>query len=185
MLRPVSEEPSDEALMARYVAGDEEAFRLLFERYAPIVYGMSQRHLRNEDLAREVTQQTFFRMHGARNDFRPDGKLRPWLLTIAMNLVRSHFRKSKRRKQVDLDVDLEAAPVKERGPIELEQRAKLLRDAMLQLPTSQREVVELHWFQERPYREVAEIVGSSEGAVRVRAHRAYARLKELLGEELS
>ncbi len=185
MLPAVADEPSDEALMARYVAGDEEAFRLLFDRYAPIIYGMTQRHLRNEDLAREVTQQTFFRMHGARYDFRADGKLRPWLLTIAMNLVRGHWRKTKRRKQVDIEVDLEAAPEQERGPIELEQRAQLLREAMVQLPSSQREVVELHWFQERPYREVAEIVGSSEGAVRVRAHRAYTRLKELLGEVLS
>ena len=45
-------------------------------------------------------------------------------------------------------------------------------------------VVELHWFQERPYAEVATIVGTSEGAVRVRAHRAYATLKQLLVSEI-
>jgi len=44
--------------------------------------------------------------------------------------------------------------------------------------------VELHWFQERPYAEVAKIVGTSEGAVRVRAHRAYATLKQLLVSEI-
>jgi RNA polymerase sigma-70 factor (ECF subfamily) len=56
---------------------------------------------------------------------------------------------------------------------------------MAQLPTSQREVVELHWFQERPFAEVAQIVGSTEGAVRVRAHRAYKKLRELLRSELA
>lgn len=178
-------ETTDEALMKAYVQGDEAAFRAIFERYAPVIFGMANRHLRNEDLAKDVTQQTFFRMHGARRDFRPDGRLRPWLLTIAMNLVRGHWRKSSRRKHVELEPEREAAPQPERGPIEVEQRATALREALQELPSSQREVVELHWFQERPYKEVAEIVGSSEGAVRVRAHRAYARLKELLGEVIA
>ena len=169
--------------MARYVAGDETAFDALFERYAGIVYGLVKRHLRDDDLAREYTQQTFFRLHGARHDFRSDGKLRPWLLAIAMNLVRGHWRRQKRRPHVDHDLDREAAPVPERSPMELEQRAVKLRDALALLPEGQREVIELHWLQELPYAEVAEIVGSSEGAVRVRAHRAYARLRELLADE--
>ena len=45
-------------------------------------------------------------------------------------------------------------------------------------------LAELHWFQERPYAEVAQIVGTSEGAVRVRAHRAYTTLKQLLVSEI-
>ena len=69
-------------------------------------------------------------------------------------------------------------------PIELRQRSALLHGALERLPVSQREVVELHWFQERPYAEVAEIVGTSEGAVRVRAHRAYTTLKQLLFSEI-
>ncbi len=171
---------TDEELMLAYVDGDQAAFRELFERWAPIVHGLTRRHLRDEDLAREVTQQTFFKLHGARNDFRRDGKLRPWLLTIAMNLVREHWRRSKRRQHVELDEQREAAPEPVRSDLELEQRAQLLHDALAQLPETQREVVELHYFQERPYKEVAEIVGSSEGAVRVRAHRAYRKLEALL-----
>lgn len=172
---------SDEELMAAYVGGDEAAFDLLFGRYAPMVFAMVKRHLRNDDLAREYTQQTFFRLHGARNDFRSDGRLRPWLLTIAMNLVRGHWRKQKRRRHVDHDLDLEAAPQAEFTDMELGQRAELLHGALAKLPPTQREVVELHWLQGLPYAEVASIVGSSEGAVRVRAHRAYGRLRELLG----
>ncbi len=168
---------TDEELMAAYVAGDDAAFRALFERYAPIIFGMTRRHLRDEELAREITQHTFFRLHGARRDFRVGARLRPWLLTIAMNLVREHWRKKKRRKHVDIDVDLQQAPVAERSRMELQERATLVQAALARLPESQREVIELHWFQERPYREIAEIVGSTEGAVRVRAHRAYAKLK--------
>ncbi|MEM6957758.1 MAG: RNA polymerase sigma factor [Myxococcota bacterium] len=177
-------EKSDEELMAAYVGGDDRAFDELFRRYGGLVYAMTKRHLRDEDLARELTQQTFFQLHAARKDFRADGKLRPWLLTIAMNLVRGHWRKQKRRKHVDYDVDLEAAPKKELSELELDERSKLLHAALSKLPPTQREVVELHWLQDLPYAEVAKMVGSSEGAVRVRAHRAYARLRELLGESL-
>ena len=177
-------EKSDEALMRAYVGGDEAAFQALFERYGPIIYGLTKRHLRDDELAREITQQTFFRLHGARNDFRLDSRLRPWLLTIAMNLVREHWRRQKRRRRVDIDVDDKAAPVPERTAMELDERAKLVRQALAQLPASQREVIELHWFQERPYKEVAEILGTSEGAVRVRAHRAYNRLKVLLEDDV-
>ncbi|MBO6935544.1 MAG: RNA polymerase sigma factor [Deltaproteobacteria bacterium] len=171
---------TDEELMLAYVDGDEGAFRELFERWAPVVHGLTRRHVRDEDLAREITQQTFFKLHGARNDFRRDGKLRPWLLTIAMNLVREHWRRGKRRKHVELDEKREVAPTPERSRLELEQRAQLLHEALAELPETQREVVELHYFQERPYKEVAAIVGSSEGAVRVRAHRAYRKLQAIL-----
>ena len=177
-------EKSDEDLMRAYVAGDDRAFRMLFERYGSIIYGLTKRHLRNDDLAREITQQTFFRLHSARNDFRLDSRLRPWLLTIAMNLVREHWRRKKRRRHVDIDVDTRHAPIAEKSALELEERKKALHSALAQLPDSQREVIELHWFQERQYKEIAHIVGSSEGAVRVRAHRGYTKLKELLAESL-
>jgi RNA polymerase sigma factor (sigma-70 family) len=183
-----SNEPqSDEVLMRLYIQGDQAAFRVLFERYAPMLLRLTVRHLRSDELAREVVQQTFFQLHAARHDFRSDSKLRPWVFTIAMNLVREHYRKRKRRKETELDEtrsSLPAPPLNEREGIERKQRVELLRAAMEKLPQSQREVVELHWFEERPFAEVAEILGSKEGAVRVRAHRAYKRLKELLGEEL-
>lgn len=181
--RPTTES-TDEALMDAYIDGDEVAFRLLFERYAPILLRLTRRHLRDEELAQEMVQQTFFRLHGARHDFRRGSKLRPWVMTIAMNLVREHWRRKKRRKMTDLEVDTQAAPEADFMPIELRQRAALLHVALEKLPSSQREVVELHWFQERPYAEVAQIVGTSEGAVRVRAHRAYTTLKQLLGSEI-
>jgi RNA polymerase sigma-70 factor (ECF subfamily) len=175
---------TDEDLMEAYVDGDDGAFRLLFERYAPILLRLTQRHLRDEELAREIVQQTFFRLHGARNDFRRGSKLRPWVMTIAMNLVREHWRRKKRRKTADVEVDTQPSPEPELMSMELQQRSELLHVALEKLPASQREVVELHWFQERPYAEVAEIVGTSEGAVRVRAHRAYATLKQLLVSEI-
>jgi len=179
-----SGDASDEELMRAYVAGDAAAFRVLFDRYGPILFRLGRRHLPTDDLARELVQQTFFRLHGARHDFRLDARLRPWVMTIAMNLVREHYRRARRRPIRDVEVDRHPAPAPERSPLETEERARLLAEALEALPASQREVIELHWFEELPFAEVATIVGSSEGAVRVRAHRAYTRLRELLAEHL-
>lgn len=177
-------ERTDEELMGAYVGGDPAAFRELFARYAPMLMRQTVRHLRSEELAREVVQQTFFQVHAARNDFNPDRRLRPWVVTIAMNLVREHYRRRKRRRETVLDEARDAVAPIVQSPIERRERAELLRAAMEKLPPTQREVVELHWFEERPFAEVAEIVGSTEGAVRVRAHRAYKKLEELLRGEL-
>lgn len=182
--KPPTQDPTDEDLMRRYVAGDAAAFRNLFERYGPILLRLTRRHLRDEELAQEIVQQTFFQLHRARKDFRQDSRLRPWVLTIAMNLVREHWRRQKRRKMSEFDETRHAAPEPLRSPMETSQRLRQLRDAMSKLPESQRSVVELHWFQERPFSEVAEIVGSTEGAVRVRAHRAYKKLEAWLGSEM-
>ncbi|MBX3276231.1 MAG: RNA polymerase sigma factor [Sandaracinaceae bacterium] len=178
-------EPSDEELMAAYVGGDPAAFRALFARYAPILLRLTIRHLRSEELAREVVQQTFFQMHAARRDFDADKKLRPWLFTIAMNLVRGHFRQRKRRPEAPLEAVSEPAGERDdtEAPLERRQRIERVRAAIAALPDGQREVIVLHWFEERPFAEVAAILGSTEGAVRVRAHRAYRRLEELLDEE--
>jgi RNA polymerase sigma factor (sigma-70 family) len=176
---------SDEELMRAYCGGERAAFDELFQRYAGLLLRVARRQLETEDQARDVVQETFVRLHAARHDFRQDARLRPWVMTIAMNLVREHWRRTKRRKtSLDDTLDARPGPVAEREPLETRQRADLLRRALGQLPASQREVVELHWLQERPFAEVAEIVGTSEGAVRVRAHRAYKTLKELLEPEL-
>jgi len=174
---------SDEALMAAYVAGDAAAFRELFDRYAPQLYRLVRRRVGSDDDARDLVQQALLHMHRARNDFRADSRVRPWLFTIAMNLVREHYRKRGRRKEQPLERDAPLPPdnVETPGTLdEAKERAARVRAALSRLPAQQREVIELHWFEHSPYEEIAAIVGASVAAVRVRAHRGYLRLRELL-----
>jgi RNA polymerase sigma-70 factor (ECF subfamily) len=174
---------SDELLMAAYVAGDERAFRALFDRYAPQLYRLVRRRVGSDDEARDLVQQALFQMHRARLDFRPDSRVRPWLFTIAMNLVREHYRKRGRRREQALEHEaaLPADSADTPGAHdESNERAARVRAALARLPAQQREVIELHWFEQSPYEEIAAIVGASVAAVRVRAHRGYLRLRELL-----
>jgi RNA polymerase sigma factor (sigma-70 family) len=182
-----SEAPSDEQLMAAYVAGDAAAFRLLFERYAGVLYGLSRRRLGNDDEARDIVQQTFLQLHRARHDFRASARLRPWLFTIALNLIRGTYRTRRRRREESLELAgrvPEAAVVDDAADAEQKARAARLRAALASIPSQQREVIELHWFEQSPYEEIARIVGASVAAVRVRAHRGYARLREILPDLL-
>jgi RNA polymerase sigma-70 factor (ECF subfamily) len=176
---------SDEELMAAYVAGDRVAFKLLFDRYAGLLFAMAKRRLGSDDDARDVVQQTLLQLHRARNDFRPGARLRPWLFTIAMNLVREQYRKRKRRREQSLENTTHPLPEPSSGQNpesdeERKVRATRIRAALETLPAQQREVIELHWFEESPYEEIAQIVGASVAAVRVRAHRGYERLREIL-----
>ena len=181
---------TDEALMAAHVGGDKKAFPELVRRYGPLLQGMARRHLRSTELARDVVQQTFLQVHRARRDFRTGAKLRPWVFTIATNLVREHYRRTGRRPETSYEAVREEAPSIEPtvDPVDLAelQASRLdvlrLREALTKLPESQRLVIELHWIQGHPFSEVASIVGSSVSAVKVRAHRGYKRLRALVDE---
>ena len=180
---PVHDPRSDEQLMAAYVGGDAQAFRALFDRYAAQLYRLVRRRVGSDEDARDLVQQALLQMHRARNDFRPDSRVRPWLFTIAVNLVREHYRKRGRRREQALEHEaaLPADGAQTPGALdESRERSARVRTALDHLPAQQREVIELHWFEQSPYEEIAAIVGASVAAVRVRAHRGYLKLRELL-----
>jgi RNA polymerase sigma-70 factor (ECF subfamily) len=171
---------SDEELMAAYIAGDAQAFHTLFQRYAPILLRVMARQLDAPSEAHDLVQQTFLQLHRARYDFQPGAKLRPWLFTIALNLKREHFRRLRRRRETGLSLDGSRDPAVEPRGVEASDARQALRHALDQLPADQREVIELHWFDGLSFAEVGEVVGASLSAVKVRAHRGYRRMRELI-----
>lgn len=171
---------SDEELMAAYVAGDARAFHELFRRYAPILLRVMARGLAAPSEANDLVQQTFLQLHRARHDFLPGAKLRPWLFTIALNLKREHFRRLKRRPETPLLLDGSRDPAVEPRGAEASDARQAVRHALEQLPPEQREVIELHWFDGLSFAEVGQVVGASLSAVKVRAHRGYRRLREVM-----
>ncbi|MEZ4337800.1 MAG: sigma factor [Sandaracinaceae bacterium] len=163
-------ERTGEGSMRAYVGGDHAAFRELFGRYAPMLMRLTMQHLRSEELAREVVQQTFFQVRGAER-LQADRKLRPWVFTIAMNLVREHYRKKKRRPTTELDEAREATPWTSgaRGSASVSRRCarRWKRTAAKPAQGGRAPLVRGSALrqEDRPDRQ-------AEGAVRVRAHRA-------------
>lgn len=175
------DQPTDDLLMAAYAGGDADAFGELFRRHAGGVERVIRRTVRDPGDVEDLVQQVFLQVHRARKDYRSENKFRQWLFTIALNARREYFRRRARRG-IDVPLDEEHEPTTKIAGPEQVADARRIRLAVAQLPDSQREVVELHWFEDLALADVAAIVGTSHGAAKVRAHRAYARLREMLGE---
>jgi len=180
-----NESKTDELLMMAYAKGDASAMGELVRRYGPLLTRIMARGMRTQSDTQDLVQQTFLQLHRARNDYRSDKPLRPWLITIAMNIKRMHLRKLGRRKEDTLEERNHLEP--KVAPVDLEkaERDQEVRDAINALPEGQRTVVHLHWIEGLPFDEVATIVGASKSAVKVRAHRAYALLRDRLAETKS
>jgi RNA polymerase sigma-70 factor (ECF subfamily) len=177
-------ERNDEELMLAHARGDANAFGRLFTRFAPQLLRIARRQVSREADAQDIVQQTFLQAHRARHDFKAHMRLRPWLVTIALNLGRDLLRRRGRRPETDIDtVPLADPAVREPGSDgEEAERSGRVRAALAMLPADQREVIELHWFEELSFGDIAEAVGATAGAVRVRAHRGYVALRKQLGD---
>jgi RNA polymerase sigma factor (sigma-70 family) len=179
-LSSASEARTDEELMIAYTAGDQRAFDELFRRLGPVLLRVMRRQLSRPEDARDLVQQTFLHLHRARKDFDASKRLRPWVFTIAINLKREYFRRKGRRPEAALDLAPEIG-IDPRGQ-ERADAQQTLGWAMQFVPDPQREVILLHWFAGLSFPEVAETVGSSLSAVKVRAHRGYGVLRKVLGD---
>jgi len=174
---------SDEELLARHLSGEAEAFATLVARYGPAVRGLMRRGMARPQDADELVQDTFLLLHRSAASFDPSRKLRPWLFTIARNVKREYFRRKGRRPEEELVLDGRREPSVPAHTMDRHDAQRQLARALEQLPTGQREVVELHWLGGMSMPEVAAVVGISLSATKVRAHRAYKRMRAFLSEE--
>ena len=173
---------TDLELVERWKAGEQRAATQLVERHADalarFVASLGVRH----DVD-DVVQDTFVRAFGSIDAFRGDSALRTWLFTIARRLVLDRRRSERRRgEQVevrDADVRTEFDPLDAVVADETERR---MRDAVSGLTPTQRQVFGLRVGEGMSYKEIAESVGTTEGAARVHYHNAMRAIKEFLDE---
>lgn len=172
-------EATDEDLMARYaLQGERRAFEELFHRYGGRLTGYFVRVTGNAELSRDMVQQTFLHVHRARADFEHGRPFRPWFYTIASNVRREHFRRLSRKPESAYEPERHGEP--SLGPEVTTASDRVVRRALAQLDLPQREVVLLHWYEGLTFREIGDVVGASTSAVKVRAHRAYKKIRALL-----
>lgn len=166
--------------MAAYAAGDEARFAELFDRYAPLLLRVLRRDRIGEADARDLVQQTFLQVHRHRRDYDPKRPLRPWILTIALNLKREWYRRKGSRPEAELSEKVAAQLSTGTPPQERVEHRRRLLYALEPLKPEQREVILLHWLEGIPLPDVARIVGASLSATKLRAHRGYAAMRERL-----
>jgi RNA polymerase sigma-70 factor (ECF subfamily) len=177
--------PNDETLMAAYVAGDGRAFEQLFARLAPRLHRFFRRSFGAEATADDLLQITFLKLHKARDTYRPDMRVAPWAFAIAARVRLDEFRKRKRLAEDGDEEALaradEARAAEGRDDEAIDgDTAEAVRRAVEALPESQRVVVHLNRFEGLTFAEIARVLGTTEGAVKLRAFRAYAALRQAL-----
>jgi RNA polymerase sigma factor (sigma-70 family) len=176
-----TERQSDEMLMLAYAAGDAEAFDTLFGRYRTRLYRLLARLSGDPGLAEDLVQKVFLRVHEARKRYRPGAPFRTWIVGIAFNLWKDELARSHRRHEILVGYD----PSERRGSGADGEGSEselcgLVRRAVLSLPEGQRAVLVLSRYHDMSYDEVAVALGISVGAVKLKAHRAFERLRKLL-----
>jgi RNA polymerase sigma-70 factor (ECF subfamily) len=174
------EDAVDAALIERWRAGDQRAATALVERHASALARFAV-NLGARDEVDELVQDTFVRAFSSLDAFRGESSLRTWLFTIERRLLLDRRRSERRRREQrgieDADVATEYDALD--GVVAAETEARV-RAAVERLTPTQREVFTLRVSEGLSYREIATIVGSTEGAARVHYHNAMRAVKEFL-----
>lgn len=176
-------EGPDARLVERARAGDEAALTALVRRHSGVAFGVALSMTRDEDIAQDVVQDAFIKAFGALDGFRGDASFKSWLLTITANEARGALRKSRRRRETAL-ADAPELVASGDDPAEAAvtaSEAERARSRLAELPEKQRLSVALRVDEGLSFREIGEIIGSSEGAARVNYFHGIRRLRELMG----
>jgi RNA polymerase sigma-70 factor (ECF subfamily) len=186
---PVPGEPAadldaldDRALVEACLAGRREAFDQIVVRHRRAVYRLCYRFVGNHEDATDLAQESFLRAYRALRSFKGDSAFGTWLHRIAVNLSLNAVATRARRAETSE----ERAAMVASGPDAMslvlrEERAARVRAAIGRLAPRQRATLVLRVYQEMPHQEIADLLGSSVGAVKANFSHALNNLKRLLG----
>lgn len=162
-----------------------KAFTYIVENYQKRIYFFIRRMVLDHDDTDDVTQNTFIKAWKGLDNFRGDSKLSTWLFRIATNESITFINKNKKLKGIPLDdvahtlsQSLEADVYYNGDDIQ-----RKLQTAIATLPEKQKAVFLLKYYEEKKYREIAEITGTSIGALKASYHHAVTKIEKFLKED--
>lgn len=169
---------SESELLERASAGEAEAIRVLYRRYAPRVYAVVRRILGDEDLAQDSAQEAWVRAIRALPSFRGEARFSTWIHRIAVNAALQLLRRHETLRRREGEGLPEEAPLPPPpGDVLLEAR---LEQALACLPPGMRQVLILHDVEGYTHEEIAELLGVTPGTSKSQLFKARARMRQLL-----
>ena len=179
--------------LARVAAGDTGAFTGLVETHQERLHRLCERLLHDPEEARDAAQEVFLKAFRKAGEVRPLGQVYTWLYRIAVNLCLNKLRRRKLVRFLRFETDLEEPDTPAFDPpdarpdpisaLEARRRWQSTRKALAKLPDNQRAVLILVRFEGLSYRQAAEVLGITEGAVESRLFRAMRRIEAAQGRE--
>ncbi len=188
-----SQAATDKALVARSVAGDKEAFRILVDKYQAKAYSIAFGVLQRKEDAEDVVQESFVKAFLSLKDFKGESAFYTWFYRIVFNMSVDYRRKIMRRGGPPVEYDelmppsgidsSVAADDLAQNPHTLMARketAKQFAESLKELSEDHRTVIALREFEGLSYEEIADVTGVSKGTVMSRLHYARKKLQEEL-----
>jgi len=170
----VHTDESDEILMAKYQLGSEQAFQALYTRHSSKIFGYLKAKVRSDEIAADLFQEVFVKVHRSKNLYSNSLPLLPWLFSITRSVLIDGFRKKKRIGEVyGLDLD-------QLSPEKNEEISFDLVPAMSSLPEQQRLATHMRYMDEKTFEEIARTLKTSPMNVRQIVSRSVRQLKELM-----
>ncbi|MFA5865701.1 MAG: RNA polymerase sigma factor [Phycisphaerae bacterium] len=182
---------SDEQLIARFVKGQADAFDEIVNRYYKAIFRFLVRFTGREHLAEDLIQEVFMKVYRSANTFDVTKKFRPWLYSVAANRARDALRSASRNGKhlaiqsggtedeislVHLVPGVPSPPDQEMIARETTRKVKVF---LMELPEPLREILILSYYDQMPYKEIADTLGIPLGTVKSRLHKAVTTFGEL------
>ncbi len=186
---PQSGRDDDAALVAKMKAGDERAFAIFYDRFAPGVFSMIYAILRDQKESEDVLQEAFLQMWKRTATYDPArSSLFTWAVMISRHKAIDRFRARQRQSRLidaavlELDERLTSPGQREADdPFGRRDERERVRAALAQLGEAQREAIDLAFFTGLTQTEIAERLGAPLGTVKARIRRGLLALRERLG----
>lgn len=172
-----------EKFVERLKAGDERAFEELVEEYRERVHRVAWRILRDDEDAEDVAQEAFIKVFRNIGRFEGRSSLYTWIYRITVNIALNRIKRDKFRRMVPLGDMIRGDPRPQSNPARAaigSEIAERIDQAVKLLPDKQRAVFTLKFYEELSHREIADIVGCSEGTSKANYFHAIRKLRRLL-----
>jgi RNA polymerase sigma-70 factor (ECF subfamily) len=174
----------DDSLLAQVRRGDRAALATVYDMYAPAIYRYLVRRTGNQRVAEDLTGVVFLKVLDAIHKQQAwTATFVGWLYRIAHNAVVDHFRSTGRRNEDELDETVESFLEAPDWAADRATRLARIHQALNSLTADQAQVILLRFGEELSHQEVADIMGKSEGAIKLLQHRAIHALRKLLVPE--
>lgn len=176
---------TDAEVVRAVLAGDIERYAVLVERYRDRYARYAARMLGSRDAAEDAVQDALVRAYDRLADCRDPDKFAGWLFLILRNRCFADQRRRQREGRLPEEA-ADAVPTTDRSDaaVEQQERSRALEQAVGQLTPEQREAFVLKHVAGLPYEEIAQLTGATVASLKMRMHRAYDRLRELMKEHL-
>ena len=170
---------TDEQLMEAVKNGDLQQASLLFDRYHKRLFNFLARLTLDRSTAEDLTQNVFLRLIRYRNSYREGLKFQSWIFQVARNVFSDHYQSQKNKRSGFISVEhLGDHIMDQEESKQLEEKEALLRRSMALLSDEQRELLALTRFEHMKYEDVALLMDTTVANIKVKVHRAIAKLRE-------